>query len=210
MIERLCVKVFDRFAPEYDRWFEDFKHVYISELEALKKAVKSGKSIEIGSGTGRFALPLGIRVGVEPSLKMAEISKDRGLEVIRGVAEYLPLKSSCFDFILMVTLLCFLDDTVKALRETRRILRSGGRAVIGIIDGESFLGKYYREKGGRIFDKAEFKTPEEVIEWLESLGFVNIRTFQTIFDLPEKINRVQKIEEGYGMGGFVVITADRP
>ncbi len=209
MIEGSCIKVFDRFALEYDRWFEDFRHVYISELEALKKAVISGKSIEVGSGTGRFALPLGIRVGVEPSSNMAEIAKNRGLEVIRGVAEYLPLKSSCFDLVLIVTLLCFLPDPVRAIKEAKRILSNGGRIVIGIIDRESFLGEYYRNKGGKIFDKAELKTPEEVIRWLKNIGFANIKTSQTIFELPENVKEIQKESEGYGKGGFVIIQAEK-
>jgi len=209
VIEPSCIEVFDRYALQYDRWFEDFRDVYISELEALKKAVKSGKSIEIGSGTGRFALPLGITVGVEPSSSMAEISKNRGLEVIRGVAEYLPLKSSCFDLVLIVTLLCFLPDPVRAIREAKRILGNGGRIVIGIIDRESFLGKYYRNKGGRIFSRAELKTPEEVIRLLKNLGFANIKISQTIFELPENVNGIQREREGYGKGGFVIIQAEK-
>jgi hypothetical protein len=51
---------------------------------------KSGTGVEIGVGTGRFAEPLGIRVGVEPSKAMRQVAQKRGIEVIDGVAQVLP------------------------------------------------------------------------------------------------------------------------
>jgi hypothetical protein len=40
-----------------------------------------GYGVEIGVGTGRFAVSLGIAVGVEPSPAMAELARRRGIEV---------------------------------------------------------------------------------------------------------------------------------
>ena len=207
---RESIQLFDRYAEKYDRWFEKYDFAYRSELEAVERFVRSGKSIEIGSGTGRFAIPLGVELGVEPSRKMAEISKKRGLEVVRAIAEELPIKSATFKFALMITILCFLTDPVKALKEVKRILKKGGKIVIGMIDGNSFLGRYYKKRKGNFYSNACFRTPDEVIGWLELLKFKNIRVFQTIFSLPENIDSVQSIKEGYGEGGFVIITAEKP
>jgi len=38
------------------------------------------------------------------------MARDRGIKVIHAVAERLPIKDSQFDFALMVTTICFLDD----------------------------------------------------------------------------------------------------
>ena len=43
--------------------------------------------IEIGVGTGRFAVPLGIRWGMDPSIRMVKMAKARGLQVVAARAE---------------------------------------------------------------------------------------------------------------------------
>lgn len=51
---------FEEYSDEYDEWFDANRHIYLSELEALKALVPMEQhGIEIGIGTGRFALPLG-------------------------------------------------------------------------------------------------------------------------------------------------------
>ncbi len=60
------VVVFDRRAKEYERWFSENAHAYASELEVIRPFVpEDGTGVEIGVGAGRFAVPLGVRVGVE-------------------------------------------------------------------------------------------------------------------------------------------------
>ncbi len=60
---------FDDQISEYDDWFEKYPDLYLAELEAVRGFIPaSGSGVEIGVGTGRFAVPLGISVGVEPSL----------------------------------------------------------------------------------------------------------------------------------------------
>ena len=46
--------------------------------------------IEIGVGTGRFAAPLGIKVGVDPSMTMLTYAAKRGVLGLQGTAEALP------------------------------------------------------------------------------------------------------------------------
>ncbi|MGB3944604.1 MAG: methyltransferase domain-containing protein, partial [Methanothrix sp.] len=57
----------------------------------------------MGVGTGRFAAPLGISVGLDPSLPMMEVARKRGVLCVRGVAERLPFRDGAFDLLLMVT-----------------------------------------------------------------------------------------------------------
>ena len=53
-------KVFDQRAEEYDRWFDEHPAIYLSELNALRMAACHGIGLEMGVGTGRFAMPLGV------------------------------------------------------------------------------------------------------------------------------------------------------
>src|SRR5579863_8743760 len=93
--------------------------------------------VEIGVGTGRFAQPLHIKFGIEPSENMAQLAEKRGIKVYRTLAEDLPIGNETFDFALMVTTVCFLSDIPKAFGEVHRILKPGGEIILGIIDKNS-------------------------------------------------------------------------
>jgi ubiquinone/menaquinone biosynthesis C-methylase UbiE len=57
------------------------------------------------------------------------------------VAENLPFKESEFDFVLLITTICFLDDVEKSFNKVHRILNYNGNIIIGIIDRDSPIGK---------------------------------------------------------------------
>jgi ubiquinone/menaquinone biosynthesis C-methylase UbiE len=96
--------------------------------------------LEIGVGTGRFAEPLGVKEGVEPSKAMAAIARKRGINVLEAYAEALPFEDESFGFILMVTVICFLADPFQAMREATRVLKPEGRLIIAMIARDSSLG----------------------------------------------------------------------
>ena len=109
------IEPFEKHTIQYDNWFEENKYAYQSEINAIRDILpKFNNAVEIGVGSGKFALPLGIKFGVEPSTNMRKIAESKGIKVLDGVAENLPLKNESFDLSLMVTTLCFLDDASKA------------------------------------------------------------------------------------------------
>ncbi len=202
------VEPFEKFSAEYDEWFVRNRDVYQAEVDAIKDLIPPGKiGLEVGIGTGRFALPLGIKIGVEPSKRMTEIAKKRGLQVYQAVAEALPFKKESFDFILMVTTICFVDDLFKSFKEAYRVLKPKSFIVIGFVDRESELGKKYqlkREKS-RFYKHAIFYSTEEVISILKELGFKVDIIRQTVFSK----GKMDMIKDGYGEGSFVVIKASK-
>src|SRR3990172_9308756 len=99
--------VFEKHALDYDEWFEINRFAYESEVLALRKSIHTSvgapplsrghelplnnrESLEVGVGTGRFALPLGVKTGVEPAKAMAEIARRRGINVFQANGENLP------------------------------------------------------------------------------------------------------------------------
>jgi hypothetical protein len=104
------VDAFDKNALHYEEWFDEHPFACLSELHAMQELFPM-HGIEIGIGTGRFALPFGIKQGIEPLRSMAEIAKGKGLFIVAGVAENQPYKNSHFDFCLMVTTVCILVTT---------------------------------------------------------------------------------------------------
>jgi len=201
---------FDKYLNEYEEWFFEHRFVYESELEAVRHFIPAGKKgIEIGIGTGRFALPFGIKEGVEPSASMRKFVVQKGLTVYEGTAEEIPLPNESYDYALMVTTICFVDDIGKAFKEVKRILKLGGSFIIGLVDKKSNLGKVYEKmkEQNKFYRIATFYSVDEVKDYLGSNGFKDIEIIQTVFGELSNIKSIQHFKKGYGEGGFVVICA---
>ena len=204
------IAVFDENTLDYDYWFERHEISFQSELLALKQAIPVKKSgIEIGVGTGRFAEYFDIEHGVEPSENMAQVAEQRGIKVIRAVAEDLPIESASFDFALLVTTVCFLNDIPRAFSEIHRILKPQGEIILAIIDKNSDLGKKYEtRKANNIFYKdAHFHSTEEITELVTQAGFGKHEYWQTLFSNND--DKIEQPKAGFGEGGFVVIKAQK-
>ena len=202
-------KPFDENSKDYDNWFMKNQNTYASELDAIKGFIPSGLyGVEVGVGTGRFAEPFGIRLGIEPSDNMAAIARSRGIETLLGTAEDLPLSDSLYDFVLMVTAVCFFDDVKKAFQEAHRVLKHDGFIVVAFIDGESDLGKLYKKhkRNNPFYKDATFYSVTDITDLLTQAGFGEFVYKQTVYS-PENISH--EVRNGYGKGGFVVIKALR-
>lgn len=197
-------EAFEKYSNEYDKWFDDHIDLYAAELEALRQLIPAGvEGMEVGVGSGKFAVPLGIKIGVEPSEKMAGKARLQGIDVHPGVAEALPFSGCRFDFVLMVTTICFVDDIVKSLREVLRVLKPGGSIIVGFVDRESELGRQYSQKreSSRFYKDATFFSAPEVLRYLIESGFVITDVMQTL--IPKELPKT--ILKGFGKGAFVVI-----
>ncbi len=206
------IGAFEKNLPAYEEWFTDNHFAYLSELEAIKQLIpKNKKGVEIGIGSGIFAEPLGINEGIDPSPTMRTKAFERGLNVIAAAAEQLPYENESIEFALMVTAICFVDNTVKSLNEIYRILKPGGEVIIGFVDKNSPVGKIYlKHKNESLFYKeATFFSTNEIISLLKNAGFSIEKINQTVFGLLHEVTEVQMPEKGFGKGSFVVIRAKK-
>ncbi|MFO8236086.1 MAG: class I SAM-dependent methyltransferase [Bacteroidales bacterium] len=203
---------FDEHYNDYEKWFDLNKYAYESELKAIRHFIpEKGRGVEVGVGSGLFAQPLGITNGIEPSAQMREIAKQRGLNVKQGVAENVPLENGSVDYVLFVTTICFVDNIEQSLKETWRILRKGGRVVIGFVDKESKIGQVYQQNKqfSTFYKEATFFSAREVESLLSNLGFSKVEFVQTLFGKLKDIDRVQNFKPGHGEGSFVVVKGER-
>jgi ubiquinone/menaquinone biosynthesis C-methylase UbiE len=137
---------------------------------------------------------------------MREFAQRRGIRAIKGVAEKLPVDDEQFDFVLMVTTICFIDDINKALAEAHRVISDGGVLIIGFVDRDSTMGKIYREqqKDDVFYKEAAFFSVHELVECLKHAGFSDLTFRQTIFGTLADTTENEPVKPGCGEGSFVV------
>lgn len=204
------VRPFERLTDRYEAWFTQHEPAFESEVAALKPLVETpGPALEVGVGSGRFAAALGVDHGVEPSRAMAALARQRGVETVRGVGEALPFAPESFERVLVVVTLCYLDDPVSAVDEARRVLGPGGCLVIGFIDGDSHLGRGYREAGDTnpFYAPARFYTLDEVETLLGEARFEIETVRQTLVSDPSTMDRPDPVLDGAGEGTFLTVSA---
>lgn len=204
-------KPFDQHSDEYEQWFSENRYVYLSEIAAVHHFLPTkGLGVELGVGSGQFALPLNIPFGIDPSEMMLKLALQKGIGVVKAVAEYMPCKNNAFESVLMVTTICFVDDVNLSFQEVRRILKANGKFILGLVDRNSPLGQIYlAKKQQNVFYRlATFFSTEEIISLLKQNEFKNIQTVQTVFGNLAEITTIQHFKNGYSEGGFVVVKAD--
>jgi len=204
------IQLFEASAQEYDAWFDRNSWAYESEILALKEFLAPHlRGLEIGVGTGRFAVPLGIQMGVEPAAAMAVKAQRRGVKVYRAFAEALPFRCDSFDLVMMVTVLCFLRDPCLSLLEATRVLKPGGQILIGMIDKDSPMGQSYEahKPESKFYRQARFYSVSQAVGWLEKLAYRKVETCQTIYKDSQGLTSLEPLTRGHGKGAFGVISA---
>jgi len=204
---------FDALAARYDAWFDAHPAAYASERALLRRLLpEGGRCLDLGTGTGRFAAPLGAAVGVDCSAPMLRRAAARGVPVVQARAERLPFPDAAFDTVLSVTTLCFIADPAAMLTEARRVLKARGTLVLAMLDAASPAGRAYLDAHahGPFFRHARRETADEVDALIRRGGFTTAEWWQTLSTDPDRMDRAEEAVPGHGRGAFAAVRAVRP
>jgi len=208
---------FNTLADEYDAWFDnEGKTIFEIELKALREILPEAPKpwLEIGVGSGRFARELGIDTAIEPAIELVKMARRRGINTFWGQGEQRFFEEFSFGTVFLITTLCFLKFPLDVLREAHRILRPGGKIVIGTILHDSPWGQYCLQKkaeGNIFYRQANFYKCSEVARFTLQAGFTGERIISTLFQKPDDVQHSEDFKEGYWVdAGFVIIMAQNP
>jgi SAM-dependent methyltransferase len=207
---------FNDLAPEYDAWFDkEGSLIFFIEVEAFKSLLPflPRPWLEIGVGSGRFAQALGIETGVDPSIKLLEMARRRGVTAFLGQGQQEIFDKESFGTVFLVVTLCFLNSPLEVLKEASRILSPNGKIVLGLVLKESPWGQFYQAKkaeGHRFYRYATFYSCDEVVRLMVEAGFVTERVISTLFQKPGEVHSTEEPREGYSPdAGFTIIVAGK-
>jgi len=208
------VALFNCLASDYDAWFEEKgKLAFIIEVRAFQEVLPLLPKpwLEVGVGSGRFAQSLGIETGLDPSSELLKIAKSRGINVFLGKGEDVPFTDGSFGAIFLIVTLCFVDSPLEVLTEANRLLKPGGKIVLGLVLRESPWGQFYqakKEEGHRFYEHATFYCQAEITRLLEQAGFSIERIISTLFQRPGDVKRMELPQKGFSAdAGFTIILA---
>ena len=114
-------------------WFIGRRKIIESFLERIGERGELKNILDVGCGTGanlEILSRYGEAEGVDVSAEALSFCRARGLNQVRqGEAEHLPYEDNSFDLVTALDVVEHLDDDIGGLREMRRVLRPGGRAL---------------------------------------------------------------------------------
>jgi 2-polyprenyl-3-methyl-5-hydroxy-6-metoxy-1,4-benzoquinol methylase len=146
-----------------------------------------GRSVlDVGCGDGTLAVVSAhngaVRVvGCDPDPRMVTRARDRAIQgnvrIDLAVArsQGLPFPDRSFDVVTCITVLTFVPDPDNAIREMARVLRPGGRLVIGDLGKWSLWAARRRIRswfGAKMWRAARFRTAKELAAMAEGAGLI--------------------------------------
>jgi len=142
-------------CPYSQRFWVQAPHPGITRerLQRILGPAAGERILEIGPGTGYYTLEMADWVGHQGSVEIFDLqqemldhtirrARERGLWNVnptQGDAQELPYEDDSFDAVVLVTVLGEIPDQDAALREIARVLRPGGRLVVGELFGDPHM-----------------------------------------------------------------------
>jgi ubiquinone/menaquinone biosynthesis C-methylase UbiE len=171
-------------AARYDQFCQTAIGAYVDQAERallwpLLALAPNMSVVDLGCGTGAYDLPLAdagcdvTGVDISPAmLAVARVKRPRQGMVrwIEADLGHLPFVDGSFDRGLLQVTLEFVDDPPRVLHEAARVIRPGGRLVVGLILATGPWAALYRKRGRQepysVWRHARFYETRNLAAWM--------------------------------------------
>jgi ubiquinone/menaquinone biosynthesis C-methylase UbiE len=210
-------------AVEYDSWYQTRLGSFVDEVETkaafdLFQPQAGEKVLDVGCGTGNFSIKLAQKgcevIGIDISKPMLEKAAKKADQLNLAInfkkADVLNLEfeDNHFDAVFSMAAVEFIEDLKKAIQEMKRVVKPGGKILLGTIRRDSDWGRLYQKQSQNdesVFSDAIFREPKD-LKKLDKDNFVKVK--ECLFIPPnsseEKINWNQENRlAGKKKGGFI-------
>jgi len=153
--------------------------------------------LDVGCGDGVLSTRLaqaGARVtGIDASADMLAAARHRakaaGVEVdlVEGDAGDLPFPDEHFDCVVSVATLCFVDDPRPTIGEIVRVLKPGGRLILGELGRWNLWAAQRRVKGwlgSKLWSAAHFRSQADLLALASGAGLADAKVTGAVFYPP--------------------------
>ncbi len=142
-------------CPYSQRFWVEAPHPFITRerLRGMLEPTPGERLLEVGPGTGYYSLPVADWLSPDGRLDVLDVqqemldhtlrrAQEHGIDNItpsRADAREMPYPDDSFDGAYLVTVLGEIPDQDAALRELRRVVKPGGRIVVGELFGDPHM-----------------------------------------------------------------------
>lgn len=169
-------------ASQLGRVTEQIEHALVLRLAG---PLDGQRVLDVGCGDGTLAVLFarqGAKVtGIDADPAMLDAARAHAetvgaeLALRQGRTEALPFPDASFDVVIAVTVLCFVPEAARAVREMARVLRPGGRLMLGELGRWSTWAARRRLRGwlgNAMWQKARFRGPGALRQLAADAGLV--------------------------------------
>lgn len=159
--------------------------------------VRGLRILDVGCGDGVLATRLaqdGARVtGLDASADMIAAARHRAkaagveIDLVEGDAGGLPFPAGYFDCVVSVATLCFVDDPRPTIRDMVRVLKPGGRLILGELGRRNLWAAQRRVKGwlgSKLWRAAHFRSRGNLIDLATGAGLADATVTGAVYYLP--------------------------
>jgi len=217
-------KGYDSLAEEWDRRYENptIRYRRSIEFNVISKNIRKGdKVLDVGCGSGKhtfFLLEKRCNVtGVDISPKMLEVLKRKAEKRKYSLALFLAdcndllFETESFDVVVSIYgPLTHLRNPIYCIQEMKRVLRKGGKVVVGVENKWALLplirrilkfewskiimllregGKFTvfkKENGQEILIWLQYYSLKQLIKLFRNVGFIKIKTYGGLLLVPQQ------------------------
>lgn len=201
-------RLFDQWPDKYDQWFETPIGILVKKFENellldLLRPRPGEIILDVGCGTGVFTQSIvgfgsyvtGLEISHSMLIKAMQKMEGHPFRGVIGDILFLPFADGCFDKVVSMTTIEFVEDGKTAITELLRVVKRGGIVVVTTLNNLSPWASRRKKaaaSGHALFEKVIFRTPDDMRALAPINGIVKTAIHFQKDDDPKSVPEIER------------------